>query len=133
MSHKYVVAIVRPDRVAPLENELTQLGVGGVTLSRVKGFGEYKNFFSNDWLTAHTKLEFFVEDARVEALLAALMESACDVPGAGVAAVMPVESFQHLRSGSHPAPGAPIAAAEQPSPAPPSPSDRSTQPQGNEP
>lgn len=104
MSYKYVVAIVRPDSVAPLEKKLTQLGVAGITLSRVKGFGEYKNFFSNDWLTEHTKLEIFVEESHVAALLAALSESACDVPGAGIAAVMPVELFQHLRAGSDAAP-----------------------------
>lgn len=115
MSCKYVVAIVRPDSVAPLEKKLTQLGVGGITLSRVEGFGEYRNFFTNDWLTEHTKLEFFVEDARVEALLAALRESAVSgVPGAGVAAVMPVEWFQHLRAGTHPEPDAAIEAPVQP-------------------
>ncbi|MDZ7855773.1 P-II family nitrogen regulator [Sphaerotilus sp.] len=100
MPYKYVIAIVRPDSVAPLERKLTQLGVSGITLSRVKGFGEYKNFFSDDWLSEHTKLEIFVEDAHVAALLDALRASASDVPGAGVAAVMPVEAFQHLRAGS---------------------------------
>lgn len=107
MSYRYVVAIVRPDSVAPLEKRLTQLGVGGITLSRVKGFGEYKNFFSDDWLTEHTKLEMFVEEVHVEALLATLSASAGDVPGAGVAAVMPVERFRHLRAGSDAAPDAP--------------------------
>jgi nitrogen regulatory protein PII len=106
MSYKYVVAIVRPDSVAPLEKRLTQLGVGGITLSRVKGFGEHKNFFANDWLTEHTKLEFFVEEAHVAALLAALKTTACGVPGAGVAAVMPVEVFQHLRTEGDVAPEA---------------------------
>lgn len=106
MSYKYVVAIVRPDSVAPLEKRLTQLGVGGITLSRVKGFGEYKNFFSDDWLTEHTKLEMFVEAAHVAALLAALRASTGDVPGAGIAAVMPVEMFQHLRAGGDATPEA---------------------------
>jgi len=107
MSYKYVIAIVRPDGIAPLESKLTQLGVGGITLSRVKGFGEYKNFFSRDWLTEHTKLEFFVEEAHVDALLGALREiTDSDVPGAGVAAVMPVDAFQHLRRGAHAEAGA---------------------------
>ncbi|MCU0937634.1 MAG: P-II family nitrogen regulator [Burkholderiaceae bacterium] len=114
MACKYVVAIVRPDSVAPLEKKLTRLGVGGITLSRVKGFGEYRNFFTNDWLTEHTKLEFFVEEARVEALLATLRASASDVPGAGVAAVMPVESFQHLAGGGHAESDATVEVPRQP-------------------
>ena len=98
MSCKYVVAIVRPDRVASLERKLIGLGIGGITVSRVKGFGEHRNYFVNDWLTEHTKLEVFVEDARVEALLSALREGAVsDVPGAGVAAVLPVDAFLPLR------------------------------------
>lgn len=53
---KYVVAIVRPDVVGPLEQRLTQLGIGSITLTRIKGFGEYKNFFTRDWLTEPARM-----------------------------------------------------------------------------
>ncbi|MEO7243739.1 MAG: P-II family nitrogen regulator [Rubrivivax sp.] len=99
MSTKYVVAVVRPDVVAPLQTKLLQIGVRGITLSRVKGFGETKTFPSGDGLADHTKLEVFVDESKVEALLAALRETAlAGVPGAGIAAVMPVDTFEHLRA-----------------------------------
>lgn len=101
MNFKYVVAIVPSEAVEPLERQLRSMGVGGITLTRVKGFGEYKNFFTSDWLSEHTKIEIFTEESKVEVLLNALMETArSDVPGAGIAAVMPVEKLLHLRTGA---------------------------------
>jgi nitrogen regulatory protein PII len=106
MPYKYVVAVLRPDVVAQLETRLCEIGIGGITLSRVKGFGETRNFFSADWLTEHTKLEVFVEDSQLEALLAVLRETALPgVPGAGIAAVMPVDEFHPLRTRGAAAPG----------------------------
>src|SRR5206468_11409131 len=75
MNFKYVVAIVRPDAVESLEARFKSLGVGGITLTKVKGFGEYKNFFTGDWLTEHTKIEIFTEASKVEPLLGVFLEA----------------------------------------------------------
>lgn len=110
MNIKYVVAIVPRERLESLERKLHDLGVGGITLSRVRGFGEYKNFFSNDWLTDNTKVEIFTDASRVEALLGVLLKSDdSDAPGAGIVAVMPTERFLHLRTGTETLPGSPMA------------------------
>jgi nitrogen regulatory protein PII len=101
MSFKYVVAIVPPEAVESLERKLRNIGVGGVTLTKVKGFGEYKNFFTSDLLTEHTKIEIFTEESKVEPLLEALMEvGRSDIPGSGIVAVIPVDRFLHLRTGT---------------------------------
>lgn len=101
MHYKYVIAIVRPDVVESLEAKLKSVGVTGLTLTKVKGFGEYKNFFTSDWLTDHTKVEIFVEERHVDALIQVLLQmSRSDIPGAGVVAVMPVDRFLHLRTGT---------------------------------
>ena len=100
-SFKYVVAIVAPEVVEPLERKLKSIHVGGITLTKVRGFGEYKNFYSRDWLTDHTKVEMFVEASAVDGLVGALLETAgADVPGSGIVAVLPVEKFLHLRTGT---------------------------------
>lgn len=107
MPYKYVVAIVRPDVVAPLRKKLPQIGIQGITLSRVKGFGEAKTSLGGDWLGDHIRLEAFVEESKVEALIDALRETALvGAPGAGIAAVMPVDTFEHLRSSGDGAPDA---------------------------
>lgn len=99
MKFSYIIAIVPPEAVDVLERKLRSIGVGGITLSKVKGFGEYRNFFSSDLLSDHTKLEIFAQESQVEALLDAFLEVAgSDVPGAGIAAVVPVERFLHLRT-----------------------------------
>jgi nitrogen regulatory protein P-II 1 len=101
MDFRYVVAIVRPEVVGELEKKLVSLGIGGVSVSKVKGYGEYKNFFTSDWFSDHARIEVFVEAEKVAELLAALLELARgDIAGAGVAAVMPVEKFVHLRTGT---------------------------------
>ena len=106
MPYKYVVAVVRPDVVASLQIKLSQIGVGGITLSRVQGFGESKTSLSGDRLADHTRLEVFVEESEVAALLATLRETAlAGVPGAGIAAVMSVDTFEHLRASDDAAPG----------------------------
>jgi nitrogen regulatory protein P-II 1 len=100
MTFKYVVAVVPTGALERLESELKRMQVGGVTLSKVKGFGEYKNFFTGDWLSDHTKVEIFVEDSKTDDLVSALRGTACDLPGAGIVAVMPTERFLHLRTGA---------------------------------
>ena len=101
MNFKYVIAIVPPESVETLQQKLRTMGVGGITLTKVKGFGEYKNFFSSDWLSDHMKIEIFAEESRLDSLLAAVLETgACDVPGAGIVAVLSVERFLHLRTGT---------------------------------
>ena len=101
MNFKYVVAVIRSDALESLEARLAGIHVGGITLTKVKGFGEYKNFFTSDWLSEHTKIEIFAEESKVELLLNALLEAAhSDVPGAGIVAVIPAERFLHLRTGT---------------------------------
>ncbi|MFD2274043.1 P-II family nitrogen regulator [Undibacterium arcticum] len=46
MNLKYVIAIIRPDVLAALETKLGSLHVRGLTVTKVKGFGEYTDFFS---------------------------------------------------------------------------------------
>lgn len=105
MNMHYIVAIVPPDVVESLEVKFRNLHVGGLTLTRVKGFGEYKNFFSNDMMSEHTKIEIFAEASKVEALLGVLRETgAADVLGSGIVAVIPVDTFFHLRTSAASAP-----------------------------
>lgn len=107
MNIKYVVAIVRSDALDALESRLQAIRVDGLTVSRVKGYGEYKNLFTNDWMTEHTKIEIFAEESKVQAITGALLEiSRSDVPGAGIVAVLSTERFVHLRTGAESLPDA---------------------------
>lgn len=101
MSFKYVVAIIRPDVLSALEVKLGSLHVRGMTVTKVKGFGGHPDFFPQNHLTEHIKIEIFVEGSKLDALITAIMDIAhSDVPGAGVVAVMPVEKFLHVHTRS---------------------------------
>jgi nitrogen regulatory protein PII len=99
MSLKFVIAIVAPESVRTVEARLIETGVGGITLTKVKGFGSYKNFFTRDWLSDHVKVEILTDEGRVCDVLDALMEAAgADIPGSGIVAVVPVETMLPLRA-----------------------------------
>lgn len=108
MEYKRVIVIIPVEVLAAVNERLRQLHVGGVTVSQVKGYGEYKNLFSRDWMNEHTKIEIFIEASRVDELIDALLDLSRDAPpGAGIAAVLPVERFVHLRTGADTRPGEP--------------------------
>ena len=101
MNLKYVVAVIRADVLDALEAKLASLHVRGLTVSKVKGFGEYMDFLAKSHLTEHIKVEIFVDDSKAEAVATAIMDIAhSEVPGAGIVAMMPVEKFFHIRTRS---------------------------------
>ena len=67
MEFRKVTAIVRRERLEDVERRLIEIGVAGVTVTAVKGFGEYANFFRGDWLVPHVRLEIFTLADRAEA------------------------------------------------------------------
>ena len=97
MSMKCVIAVVPSDLLQALERKLATVHAPGLTTTKVKGYGEYKNFFSSDLTTVHTKVEIFADEAEVQAITNAIVEvGKSTVPGAGIVAVVPVEAFLHL-------------------------------------
>lgn len=99
MDYKRIIVIVPEEALDAVEERLRQLHIEGITVSRVRGYGEYKNHFSLDWMTERAKIEIFVEGAKVDSLIEMLADLSRDAPpGAGIAAVVPVERFVHLRS-----------------------------------
>ncbi len=107
MSIKRVIAIIPSDMLKTLEARLKALQVGGITVSRVKGYGEYKHLYSIDWMSEQAKVEIFIEEARLDALIDAMLDMGrADPYGGGIIAVLPVERFLHLRTGTETLDGA---------------------------
>lgn len=103
MEFKKITAIVRSARLADVEACLIEAGVGGVSITRVAGFGEYANMFSPDWLTTHARLELFLPAEQVETVRQVITVAAkTGVPGDGIIVVLPVEKFWRIRETSIP-------------------------------
>jgi len=99
MEFRKINAIIRSNILEKVETRLQQIGIKGITVSRVKGYGEYANFFTRDWLTTNARIEIFAAKDDVDSIVAAIAESAhTGFAGDGFVAVLPVESIFLIRT-----------------------------------
>ena len=104
---KLVVAIIRPDRLSNVLEELFRAKVAGLTISRVQGHGgelerveTYRGTTVKMELTEKVRLEIGVSDHFVQPTIDAIVAGARtgDV-GDGKIFVMPVEHVYRIRTG----------------------------------
>tara|TARA_R100001143_G_C3315027_1_gene112007 strand:- start:304 stop:603 length:300 start_codon:yes stop_codon:yes gene_type:complete len=97
MAMKNLIAIISPEMVDLVEEKLRHLDLPGLSVSRTKGYGAYKNFYQRDLMTTHARLQLFLEEERVAEVVATIREvmgpAARD---GGILSVSPVEQFYHL-------------------------------------
>lgn len=95
-----VTAIVRIEVLERVERRLQELRVPGISVTRVKGYGEYENFFARDWMTEHARIEIFLRRERSDEVARAIVTAArTGIAGDGVVVVLPVESIYRVRTG----------------------------------
>jgi nitrogen regulatory protein P-II 1 len=95
-----VTAIVRASVLEKVEQRLRDLRVPGISVTRVKGYGEYKNFYTRDLLDEHARIEIFLPADQTDDIARAIVEVArTGYPGDGIVVVLPVESIYHVRTG----------------------------------
>lgn len=101
MELRKIVAIVQNHVLENVEGRLVDMRVKGISVTKVKGYGEYANFFNPDWMVNHSRIEIFTQKARVEEIVTAIMEIAhTSMPGDGIVAVLPVEKLYRIRTKS---------------------------------
>lgn len=94
-----VVAIVRDDKLERVEEHLKNMHVRGLSVSHIKGYGEYADFFSHNWMTTHVRIDVFTDGARVDEIVQTIVDAAhTGVPGDGLVAVLPVSSVIRIRT-----------------------------------
>jgi len=104
---KMVTAIVKPFKLDEVREALSAIGVQGVTVTEVKGFGRQKGHtelyrgaeYVVDFLPK-MKVEVVVKDADVERCIEAIVRAAkTGKIGDGKIFVMPVEQVVRIRTG----------------------------------
>ena len=104
---KCIVAIIKPFRLDDVREALSELGITGMTVSEVKGFGRQKGHtelyrgaeYVVDFLPK-LKLEVVVADDRMDACIEAITEAArTDKIGDGKIFVLPVDTVVRIRTG----------------------------------
>jgi len=101
MKYRKVTAIIRRDRLEKVEHKLQQIGVRGISVTRVKGYGEYADFYARDWMTSYARIEIFTTAEKVDGIAEAIMDAAhVGLSGDGIVAVLPVEKLYRIRTKS---------------------------------
>jgi nitrogen regulatory protein PII len=103
---KKIEAVIKPFKLEEVKDALGEVGIEGMTVSEVKGFGRQKGHteiyrgseYTVDFLPK-IKVELVVPDARVDAALAAIVKSAkTGKIGDGKVFVIPVEEAIRIRT-----------------------------------
>jgi nitrogen regulatory protein P-II 1 len=96
-----IIANFRSDRLGEVEKTLERTGVERVNVGKVRGFGEYHNYFAANWLDSEVRVEIFTKRREVDAIVRAISEAArTGLPGDGVVAVLPIEALYLIRTGA---------------------------------
>ena len=94
MDINLIIAVIRRDKLEEVEKKLQDMGVERITVSKIKGFGEYHDFFAQNWMVEEVRIEVFTRKDEVEAVTAAIMDAAhTGLPGDGIVAVVPIDKF----------------------------------------
>ncbi len=98
MELKKIVAIIRVQALGDVEERLVAMHVKGISVTRVKGYGEYATFINPDWIFTHARIEIYTEQSMVEAIVDTLLDVASTGrPGDGIVSVMPVDKLYRIR------------------------------------
>ncbi|HQY71502.1 MAG TPA: P-II family nitrogen regulator [Pseudomonadales bacterium] len=104
---KLITAIIKPFKLDDVRSALSDIGVQGVTVSEVKGFGRQKGHtelyrgaeYVVDFLPK-VKLEIAVDDAQTDAVIEAIRAAAnTGKIGDGKIFVAPLEQVIRIRTG----------------------------------
>jgi len=104
---KLITAVVRPHRWENVREALEALGVSGMTLSEVSGYGRqkghtevYRGAEYDVLLVPKVRIEVIAEEPDVQPIIDAILASAATGKiGDGKIWVSPIESVQRVRTG----------------------------------
>lgn len=104
---KYIIAIIRPERLAEVQRALVERDIYLMTVSDVRGCGRQKGFVEQVRsrtvvnLVTKLKIEMAVNDEFVDAAVDAITLGArSGQTGDGKIFVLPLEACVHIRSGT---------------------------------
>ncbi len=104
---KLIVAIIKPFKLDDVKEAVQELGVQGITISEVQGFGRQRGHtevyrgaeYTIDFVPK-VKLEILVEDGEANAVTDRIMESArTGKIGDGKVWVVPIDGAYRIRTG----------------------------------
>ncbi|MCQ3806172.1 MAG: P-II family nitrogen regulator [Acidimicrobiaceae bacterium] len=104
---KLVSAVIKPFKLEDVKTALADVGVAGMTVSEVQGFGRqgghsetYRGTEYRVTFTPKTRIEILVDDSAADGVVEAILASArTEKIGDGKVWVTPVETLARIRTG----------------------------------
>lgn len=98
MKYCKVVAIMNITDYNALHVPIQQMDVPGITVSMVKGFGDYVNNFSPFGFSDNMKIEIYTTEDQARTIAAELSSLADQLTvGGGIVAIEPVDQLMNVR------------------------------------
>jgi nitrogen regulatory protein PII len=104
---KFIIAVIKPSKLDNVREALTEIGIEGMTVSEVKGYGRqkgHKEIYRGSEYTINfvpkIKIEVAVSDEMAERAMLAIQDAAATGQiGDGKIFVLPMESALRIRTG----------------------------------
>jgi len=101
MAFKKVIAILQCTVLEKVESALQEIGVSGISVTFIKGYGNYANFFQSPPLVKHARIEIFTDEEKVDLVVSTIMQSAhTGLKGDGLITIIPVEHIYRITTQS---------------------------------
>lgn len=98
MKHLKVTAIIPSLTLDEVEKALIAIGVPGMSVTKVHGYGEYRNYYSEDTMSDCARIEIFIAAEKATLIAKTIANTVHQgMSTDGVIAIMPVEEFMHIR------------------------------------
>lgn len=97
---KKIECVIRSEKLKDVTNALRGIGVGGITISEVRGFGTQRTRPDSFLFVHKTKVEIYAVDSQVKEIISAiLMHCQTGKMGDGKIAVIPLDDCVRVRTG----------------------------------
>ncbi len=96
---KKIECIIRSEKIKSLVDELRLVGIGGLTLTEVKGFGKESTRPDSYLILPKTKVEIYAADGQVEEIVSVIVQ-VCNTGtfGDGKIVVLPMDDIIRIRT-----------------------------------
>ena len=98
MKYRKVTAIIPQISLEQVEEELLAINIPGMTVSKAHGMGDYRNYYTNDYMSNCSRLEVFIEADKAKLVAKTIARTVHQgMSSDGVIAILPVEEFMHIK------------------------------------
>lgn len=98
MSFRKVTAIFPELDLDKVEKALIGIGVPGMTVSKTHGFGEYRNYYTEDAMSDCVRIEIFADADKANDIAKTIARTVHQgLTSDGIIAVLPVDNFWRIR------------------------------------